>query len=41
LINVGYRGAPVSPALQESLGARIALTTADYQTLATAHSGFA
>jgi hypothetical protein len=41
LINVAYRGAPVSPALQESLGARIALTTADSQTLATAHSGFA
>ncbi len=41
LINVGYRGAPVSPALQETLGARIALTTADDHTLATAHSGFA
>jgi hypothetical protein len=41
LINVGYRGAPVSPALQESLGARIALTSAAGQPLATAHSGFA
>jgi hypothetical protein len=40
LINVGYRGAPASPALQEVLGARLALQTTDRQTLATAHSGF-
>ena len=41
LINVGYRGTPASPALQEILGAQVALQTADDQTLATAHSGFA
>ena len=41
LINVGYRGTPASPALQEVLGAQVALRTTDGQTLATAHSGFA
>jgi hypothetical protein len=41
LINVAYRGAPISPASQETLGARIALQTAGGHTLATAHSGFA
>jgi hypothetical protein len=41
LINVGYRGAPASPALQEVLGAQVALRTTDDHTLATAHSGFA
>jgi hypothetical protein len=41
LINVGYRGSPVSPSAQEYLGAAIALATTDGQTLATAHSGFA
>ncbi len=41
LINIGYRGAPASPALQETLGAQVALQTAGDQTLATAHSGFA
>ena len=41
LINVAYRGAPVSPAFQETLGARIALQTTGGHTLATAHSGFA
>ncbi|MGO9463646.1 MAG: hypothetical protein ACLQIB_29650 [Isosphaeraceae bacterium] len=41
LINVAYRGAPISPAAQESLGARVALAATDGQVLATAHSGFA
>ena len=41
LINVGYRGDPVSPSAQEYLGAAITLATTDGQTLATAHSGFA
>ncbi|HZW31551.1 MAG TPA: hypothetical protein VFF52_12640 [Isosphaeraceae bacterium] len=41
LINVAYRGAPVSPASQETLGAHIALQTTSGHTLATAHSGFA
>ena len=41
LINVGYRGAPASPSLQEVLGAQVALRTTDDQILATAHSGFA
>jgi hypothetical protein len=40
LINVGYRGAPVSPALQELLGARLTLETTAGSVLATAHSGF-
>ena len=40
LIVVAYCGNPVSPAVQEILGARIALMTADGKTLATAHSGF-
>ena len=41
LIVVAYCGAPISPATQELLGARVALlTTSDGQTLATAHSGF-
>jgi hypothetical protein len=40
LIVVAYCGKPISPAVQESLGARIALMTADGKTLATAHSGF-
>jgi hypothetical protein len=41
LINVGYRGNPVSPSAQENLGAAITLATTDGQTLTTAHSGFA
>jgi hypothetical protein len=42
LINVAYRGAPASPALQETLGARIALRADHSQdVLATVHSGFA
>jgi hypothetical protein len=41
LINVGYRGNPVSPSAQENLGAAITLATTDGQTLPTAHSGFA
>ncbi len=41
LINVAYRGAPISPAAQENLGARVALATTDSQVLATARSGFA
>jgi hypothetical protein len=41
LINVGYRGSPASPALQEVLGAQVALRTTDDHILATAHSGFA
>ncbi len=41
LINVGYRGTPASPALQEVLGAQVALRTTDGHVLATAHSGFA
>jgi hypothetical protein len=41
LINVAYRGAPISPGLQETLGARIALASTDGQILSTAHSGFA
>ena len=40
LIVVAYCGNPVSPAVQEILGARIVLMTADGKTLATAHSGF-
>jgi hypothetical protein len=40
VIVVAYCGNPVSPAIQEILGARIALLTADGTTLATAHSGF-
>jgi len=40
LIIVAYCGNPISPATQETLGARIALMTADGKTLATAHSGF-
>jgi hypothetical protein len=40
LIVVAYCGNPVSPALQETLGARIALVTADAAAVATAHSGF-
>jgi hypothetical protein len=42
LINVAYRGSPASPAMQETLGARISLRGASSeQVLATAHSGFA
>jgi hypothetical protein len=41
LINVAYRGSPVSPAAQENLGGTITLATTDGQTLGTAHSGFA
>jgi hypothetical protein len=41
LINVADRGAPVSPAFQETLGARLALQTTGGHTLANAHSGFA
>jgi hypothetical protein len=41
LINVAYRGTPVSPSAQENLGASITLATTDGQTLGTAHSGFA
>jgi hypothetical protein len=41
LINVAYRGEPVSPAAQETLGARISLATTNDQSLAMAHSGFA
>ncbi len=41
LITVGYRGMPASPALQETLGAQVALQTASDQVIATAHSGFA
>jgi hypothetical protein len=40
LIVVAYCGNPVAPAIQEILGARIALVTPDEKTLATAHSGF-
>jgi hypothetical protein len=40
LIVVAYCGNPVAPAVQEILGARIALMTPDDNTLATAHSGF-
>jgi len=40
LIIVAYCGNPVSPAAQETLGARITLTTTDGNALATAHSGF-
>jgi hypothetical protein len=40
LIVVAYCGNPVAPAVQEILGARIALMTPDDKTLATAHSGF-
>jgi len=40
LIIVAYCGNPVSPAAQETLGARIALMTTDGKALATAHSGF-
>jgi hypothetical protein len=41
LINVAYRGTPVSPSAQESLGATITLSTSDGQILGSAHSGFA
>jgi hypothetical protein len=41
LINVAYRGEPISPAAQETLGARISLATTNDQNLAMAHSGFA
>ena len=41
LINVAYRGTPVSPPAQENLGAITTLATTDGQTLGTAHSGFA
>jgi hypothetical protein len=41
LINVGFRGAPMAPALQEVLGARLALRTSAGLALANAHSGFA
>jgi len=41
LINVAYRGTPVSPAAQENLGAVTTLASTDGQTLGTAHSGFA
>ena len=41
LINVAYRGTPVSPAAQESLGAITTLASTDGRTLGTAHSGFA
>ncbi len=40
LIVVAYCGNPVSPAVQEILGARIALLSAAAKPLATAHSGF-
>jgi hypothetical protein len=40
LIVVAYCGNPVSPAVQEILGARITLMTTDGKALATAHSGF-
>jgi hypothetical protein len=40
LIVVAYCGNPVSPAVQEILGARITLMTTDGKSLATAHSGF-
>jgi hypothetical protein len=41
LINVAYRGSPVSPGAQEYVGAISTLATTDGQTLGTAHSGFA
>jgi len=41
LINVAYRGTPVSPSAQERLGAVTTLASTDGQTLGTAHSGFA
>jgi hypothetical protein len=42
LINVAYRGTPASAALQETLGARVALRGGHSEhELATAHSGFA
>jgi hypothetical protein len=40
LIVVAYRGNPVSPATQETLGAQITLAGAASKPLATAHSGF-
>lgn len=40
LIVVAYCGNPLAPAVQEILGARIALMTHDDKTLATVHSGF-
>jgi hypothetical protein len=40
LIVAAYCGNPVSPAVQETLGARIALAGSDGHSLATAHSGF-
>jgi hypothetical protein len=41
LINVAYRGTPISPAAQESIGAITTLASTDGQTLGSAHSGFA
>ena len=41
LINVAYRGTPVSPSAQENLGAAITLAASDGQILGSAHSGFA
>jgi hypothetical protein len=42
LINVAYRGTPTSPAMQETLGARVSLHGGHSgDALATAHSGFA
>lgn len=41
LINVAYRGTPVSAAAQENLDAVTILASTDGQTLGTAHSGFA
>lgn len=40
LINVAYRGSPVSPGAQEYVGATSTLATTDGQTLGSAHSGF-
>jgi hypothetical protein len=40
LIVVAYCGNPIAPAVQEILGARIAVLTSDGKALATAHSGF-
>jgi len=41
LINIAYRGTPVSAAALENLGAVTTLASTDGQTLGTAHSGFA
>lgn len=41
LINVAYRGTPVSPSAQEGLGAALTLATTDGTVLGSAHSGFA